>query len=261
MYDGTLGTQSGWEALVTFQQLLILADAGGNVDMTKEAIANRTSIPLDIIEKGIHILEAPDRQSRTPDNEGRRILRLAKDRDWGWFIVNYVKYSNIRNQEERREYMRLYQRDRRKKLKEINESEECKSLQSLQKFTKLTSNTSKQCKPNQNQESELLKRRTVNKIVNNHELLCTDSFVAFYEAYPKKRGKKDALKAWLALSPDADLVRMMMEALAIQKQSPQWRKEKGEFVPYPGTWLNGRRWEDEPMVYVPPPSPGKRDWL
>jgi hypothetical protein len=159
MYDGTLGTQSGWEALVTFQQLLILADAGGNVDMTKEAIANRTSIPLDIIEKGIHILEAPDRQSRTPDNEGRRILRLAPDRDWGWFIVNYVKYSNIRNQEERREYMRLYQRDRRKKLKEINENNECKSLQSLQKFTKLTSNTSKQCKPNQNhnqnQESEL----------------------------------------------------------------------------------------------------------
>ena len=35
-----------------------------------------------------------------------------------------------------------------------------------------------------------------------------------------------------------------MSALELQKQSEQWLKEKGRFVPNPSTWLNGERWED-----------------
>lgn len=120
MYDGTLGTAGPWQALVTFQQLIILADREGIVDMTGEAISRRTTIPLDIIQTGIQALEQPDPHSRTPDEEGRRIIRLNDDRDWGWRIVNYVHYRNIRSQEERREYMRNYQRKRRALAKDVN---------------------------------------------------------------------------------------------------------------------------------------------
>lgn len=120
MYDGTLGTEGPWQALVTFQQLIILADREGVVDMTAEAIARRTTIPQDIIKIGIETLEKPDQHSRTPDEEGRRILRLSDDRDWGWRIVNYIHYRNIRSQEERREYMRNYQRKRRAAGKGVN---------------------------------------------------------------------------------------------------------------------------------------------
>ena len=48
MYDGTLATQGPWQAIVTFQQMLILADPTGIVDMTATAISRRTTIPLDI---------------------------------------------------------------------------------------------------------------------------------------------------------------------------------------------------------------------
>jgi len=113
MYDGTLGTAGPWQALVAFQQLIILADKDGVVDMTAEAIARRTTIPLDIIQTGITALEQPDPHSRTPDEDGRRIIKLSDDREWGWRIVNYIHYRNIRSQEERREYMRNYQRKRR----------------------------------------------------------------------------------------------------------------------------------------------------
>lgn len=115
MYDGTLGTKGPWQALVTFQQLIILADKNGDVDMTAEAIARRTTIPLDVVRLGLVELEKPDPHSRSPAQEGRRIVRLSDARDWGWHIVNYDEYRKLRSQEERREYMRQYQRDRRAK--------------------------------------------------------------------------------------------------------------------------------------------------
>ncbi len=117
MYDGTLATRGPWQALVTFQQFIILADKEGVVDMTPEAISRRTTVPLEIIAAGIAALEEADPQSRTPDLEGRRIVRLSDGRDWGWSIVNHAKYRAIRSQEERREYMRKYQREYRAKKK------------------------------------------------------------------------------------------------------------------------------------------------
>jgi len=117
MYDGTLGTKGPWQALVTFQQMIVLADKHGAVDMTADALARRTTIPLEVIELGIAHLEQPDPQSRTPDEDGRRIVRLADDRDWGWRIVNYEHYRKIRTAEERREYHRQYQADRRAEKK------------------------------------------------------------------------------------------------------------------------------------------------
>ena len=113
MYDGSLCTVGPWEALVTFQQMLILADRYGVVDMTPEAISRRTTIPLEIIERGIAALEQPDSSSRDSKLEGRRIVRIADNRSWGWEIVNYAKYRQIRSAEERRDYQREWQRRHR----------------------------------------------------------------------------------------------------------------------------------------------------
>jgi len=115
MYDGTLATKGPWQALVTFQQLIILADKNGVVDMTAESVSRRTTIPLEIILEGIAALEQPDADSRTPALDGRRIVRLSETRSWGWQIVNHAHYRAIRSQEERREYMRKYQAERRAK--------------------------------------------------------------------------------------------------------------------------------------------------
>ena len=113
MYDGTLATKGPWQALVTFQQLIILANKQGEVDMTADAISRRTTIPIEVIVMGLEALEQPDPDSRTPTEEGKRITRLSDSRDWGWQIVNYTHYRNMRSQEERRTYMREYQRKRR----------------------------------------------------------------------------------------------------------------------------------------------------
>lgn len=117
MYEGTLYGQ--WEALVTFQQMIVLCDADGMLDMTPQAIAARTSIPLKIIEKGIGILESPDPHSRTPDQDGRRIERIDAHRPWGWHLVNHAKYSSMQDADTIRAQTRdRVRRHREKKIEE-----------------------------------------------------------------------------------------------------------------------------------------------
>jgi Helix-turn-helix domain len=85
---------------------------------------------------------------------------------------------------------------------------------------------------------------------------CRDAPVAafdrFWSVYPKKRNKGDAWKAWRALKPGEDLVIAIVAAVARAKESVQWRKDAGQFIPYPATWLRARGWEDEEHVDVVP---------
>lgn len=70
-------------------------------------------------------------------------------------------------------------------------------------------------------------------------------FDEFWAAYPKKKGKDSAKKAWKKLKPDEELAEKILRAIEQQKTSKDWQKDGGQFIPYPATWLNGRRWEDE----------------
>lgn len=82
-------------------------------------------------------------------------------------------------------------------------------------------------------------------------------FSAFWAAYPRKDGKKDALKAWNRLAPGAGELEEILSALGRQRASPQWTKEGGQFIPLPATWLNGRRWEDRGLAGYSLPPGGK----
>jgi hypothetical protein len=117
MYDGSLATVGPWEAIVTFQQLLILADRFGDVDMTPEVIARTTTVPVEIIRKGLAALVLPDPESRSGEAEGRRIELINPGRSWGWRIVNYARYAELRSAEDRRAYKRQWIRQKRHQAK------------------------------------------------------------------------------------------------------------------------------------------------
>ncbi len=79
-------------------------------------------------------------------------------------------------------------------------------------------------------------------------------FERFWKAYPKKIGKSLCLRKWKAIKPTPELVETMLTAIENQKQSDSWKKEQGQFIPNPHTWLNQGRWEDEvekPTNYDP----------
>ena len=86
------------------------------------------------------------------------------------------------------------------------------------------------------------------RITDSDEIAQTnneDNFNSFWAKYPKKTAKQAALKAWKKINPDKELFNQIISALELQKQSVQWQKDGGQFIPYPVTWLNGERWKDE----------------
>jgi|TARA_Y100000310_G_scaffold205687_1_gene206054 uncharacterized phage protein (TIGR02220 family) len=120
IYEGTLA--GNWEVRVVFQDMIVLAEPPGILDITSEALSGRTGVPLEIVKKAITHLEAPDPESRSREHEGRRIVRLDNERSWGWIIVNYEKYMNISRQQERKEYLKDYMRDYMGKKRKSNKS-------------------------------------------------------------------------------------------------------------------------------------------
>jgi uncharacterized protein YdaU (DUF1376 family) len=77
-----------------------------------------------------------------------------------------------------------------------------------------------------------------------------NGFNEFWQQYPKKVGKDAALKSWLKTKAKIDDV---LKALAWQKESDQWLRNDGQFIPNPATYLNQGRWQDEqPVIDVSP---------
>lgn len=84
----------------------------------------------------------------------------------------------------------------------------------------------------------------------NQEEDPADDFEIFWNAYPRKIGKKEALKAWGKASGKPSLDDLLA-AVEKQKASVQWTKDGGQFIPHPATWLNQGRWDDVPLTAQP----------
>ncbi len=83
------------------------------------------------------------------------------------------------------------------------------------------------------------------KPIKTDPIQAEKEFLLFWNSYPKKSGKKLAKKSWDKLKPDGTLLQIILEAIRIQSQSIQWKKDDGQFIPNPATWLNQERWNDE----------------
>lgn len=80
-----------------FEDLLKLCDhKTGILDITRQALSRRLNVPIETLNIALEKLESPDASSRDADNEGRRIERIDEHRDWGWQILNWGKYDEIR---------------------------------------------------------------------------------------------------------------------------------------------------------------------
>jgi len=77
----------------------------------------------------------------------------------------------------------------------------------------------------------------------------TEKFLEFWEMYPKKVGKKAAWRAWKKVGSldlmHSELRGRIFESVFKHKKTDQWKKDGGQFIPHPATFLNQARWEDE----------------
>lgn len=72
-----------------------------------------------------------------------------------------------------------------------------------------------------------------------------ERFEQFWKAYPKKKSKGDAEKAFKTIKPDGELLERILSAIESQKLTEQWQRDGGQFIPYPATWLRAKDWENE----------------
>lgn len=71
-------------------------------------------------------------------------------------------------------------------------------------------------------------------------------FDEFWAAYPRKTDKSNARKAWDKAAKKTDPQVLIAAARALAAAKPDLK-----FTAHPSTWLNGERWDDQPLTLVP----------
>jgi len=180
--------------------------------------------------EAIETLSSPDPYSRSKEDDGRRIRAV----DGGFFLINGEKYRQKMSREERLAKQVIYQKNYRERQKEKQEfvSDSVSTL----------TNISTELAQTEEEEKEKVKKEYRESSDSLPQNLI--DFEQFWHQWPKKRGKQGAIKAWQKLKRDEQEL-VMQDLLTRPTADDQWLKNNGEFIPYPATYLNGKRWEDQ----------------
>ncbi len=96
--------------------LLAMADSQGCIWGSIPGLANRARVPVEDCRMALDTFLSPDRDSRNPAQEGRRIEVIAG----GWRLINYTAYRMLKNTEARQASKREYMRRWRLAQRQVN---------------------------------------------------------------------------------------------------------------------------------------------
>jgi len=99
--------------------MLAMADKYGMVTASIVGLAHQARKTVEEAERAVAVLSAPDRYSKNPANEGRRIEAVPSI---GWRVLNYEEYRNGMDNDPEAAANRERQRRHREKLKEEAEA-------------------------------------------------------------------------------------------------------------------------------------------
>lgn len=209
-----------------FLFLIANSDQDGNVDAHPRAIASMTGIPLEDVTLALEQLGDPDPESRTPDEEGRRILRIGPSH---WFLVNRVKYATLKDMDVIREQTReRVRRHREKRSVTLGNA------------------------PKRQVETEVKTEVQRQEHLPPNGGAWASDFEEAWRRYPHfaaRSRKAEARRRWMTLRPRVAFPEVL-SGLEVCRASPDWRKEGGAFVPGMQVWIKERGWEtsNEPVT-------------
>jgi len=88
IYSSIWGESS--DIRIVWVTMLAMADQNGNVMASVPGLSRAACVPVKIVEEALAKFLSPDRYSRTPDNDGKRISTI----DGGWNILNHGLYRS-----------------------------------------------------------------------------------------------------------------------------------------------------------------------
>jgi hypothetical protein len=225
--SSTLTASSIWnepdDVRIVWVTMLAMADADGVVRASIGGLAHQARKSREATEHALKVLAAPDPDSTRKEREGRRIVAV----EGGWQLVNHAFYRQLGMSEE----TKAYWREKKRQARQASPSPQTPLPE--QKHSHTHTHT----------VSEL--SRNVSECLG----IVSDTFERFWEAYPNKQAKPVALAAWNLLCREIapeELLAKCLNALSWQTCSKQWTKDAGQFIPAPKTYLEKRRFEDEP---------------
>jgi len=139
-------------------------------------------------------------------------------------------------------WMREYADETIVKSRKLSENSKVRWANAMQLHTN--------CKPIAMQKTYIEERRGEDRIREERIGDSENAFASFWAEYPKKVAKPQSQRAFLKAIKKADLSKIL-EAVKSQKESDQWTKEGGQFIPNPASWLNAERWNDAIEVKQP----------
>lgn len=112
---------------------------------------------------------------------------------------------------------------------------------------------------NQTTKDKELKNKDITPIAPKGEterVTYSERFERFWKSYPRKIGKMAAWNVFRRLKVDDALLDTMLRTLEAQKKSDDWKRDGGQYIPHPRTWLNQGRWEDSVDMSTSEPEGG-----
>lgn len=118
LYGSTLSSSINDEDVATrwfWAALLMTCDRHGNVHGTVSALARLANIPVDDARVAMERLQAPDPDSTSSEEDGRRVVQVSTNE---WHVVNYKRYRDLRDPDHEREQARIRQQRYRDKKRD-----------------------------------------------------------------------------------------------------------------------------------------------
>jgi len=213
--------------------MLAIADKNGEVQGSIPGLARIAGVPVEACRNAITKFLSPDVDSRTKDDEGRRIEPI----EGGWHLLNHGKYREMASDADRAEKSAIRQARHREKQK--RNASTCPEIVTHSNAP-ITSESRQNSQADTNTDSDAEADRD-----NKLKKPIPAGFNEFWTAYPRKTAKADAERAWAKIKPDLETV---LTALEWQCKLEDWTKEGVKYIPFPATYLNSRRYEDEKPV-------------
>lgn len=279
---------------LTWITMLAMADKDGVVAASVPGLAHMARVSLPQCEAALATFLAPDPYSRTPDHDGRRIEAC----DGGWRLLNHALYRGKRDDEDRRARQREWDRNNRpsghqraKAKAAQSDSQSDQSDENRQGPTQAEADTEAEASkakatvhpaapsalldgdadglgmqgetpmpgaPEPDPEAGAPQERRT-PIRGAKKPQTAARFPEWYAAYPVKKGRANAEKAWRKLGCDAMADTLIAHVRRMEREDDTWLRG---FIPHPATYLNQERWNDEPTKDKPqgastaaPPAP------
>lgn len=244
LWEGSMVGKS--DAQLVFIFLFCHCDRSGFVEAHPAIVSAKTGLQIVRVKEALAYLEGPDPESRSKQEDGRRIIPLNGDHAAGWKVVNYDYYRGLRKADDRREYQRQYWHKRKHKPSQPHSTKLNRTPPIAEGDVEAKAEAHVEAPRASVPLFDADEIPPLSQPDPNYLTAAQAFDEIFWPEYPRKYKKTKARQAWNALkikdNDDALLGRIM--AALRHDVKVEWAARELDKIPHATSWIHSHRWED-----------------